>query len=48
MLTVKKEFLETPFDSFRQVMWHLRNEGNTVNEKRIQRRMRLMRLMPIY
>ena len=28
--------------------WHLRNDDNLVNEKRIRRLMRLMGLMPIY
>ena len=28
--------------------WHLRNDGQLVNEKRIRRLMRLMGLMPIY
>ena len=30
------------------MIWHLRNEGHLVNEKRIRRLMRLMGLMPIY
>lgn len=28
--------------------WHLQNEGHAVNQKRIRRLMRVMRLMPIY
>ena len=28
--------------------WHLQNEGHAVNQKRIRRLVRLMRLMPIY
>ena len=48
MLTVDKQFLETPFYGVRQMTWHLQNEGHAVNEMRIRRLMRLMRLMPIY
>ena len=40
--------LETPFFGVRQMTWHLRNDGQLVNEKRIRRLMRLMGLMPIY
>jgi putative transposase len=43
-----KKFLETPFYGVRQMTWHLRNEGYTVNEKRIRRLMLHMGLMPIY
>jgi len=48
MRKVDKQFLETPFYGVRQMTWHLRNEGQLVNEKRIRRLMRLMGLMPIY
>ena len=48
MLLVDKQFLETPFYGVLQMTWHLQNEGHPVNEKRIRRQMRLMRLMPIY
>lgn len=48
MRKIDEQFLETPFFGVRQMTWHLRNEGNLVNEKRIRRLMRLMRLMPIY
>ena len=48
MLKVDKQFLETPFYGVRQMTWHLQNEGHAVNEKRIRRLIRLMRLMPIY
>jgi putative transposase len=47
MLLVDKQFLETPFYGFRQMTWHLQNEGHAVNETRIRRLMRLIRLMPI-
>ena len=40
--------LETPFFGVRQIIWHLRNDGHLLNEKRIRRLMRLMGLMPIY
>jgi len=48
MRKIDKQFLETPFFGVRQMTWHLRNEGQLVNEKRIRRLMRLMGLMPIY
>jgi putative transposase len=48
MLLIDKQFLETPFYGVRQMTWHLQNEGHAVNEKRIRRLMRLMRLTPIY
>jgi len=48
MLLIDKPFLETPFYGVRQMTWHLQNEGHAVNEKRIRRLMRLVRLMPIY
>ena len=48
MLKVDKQFLDTPFYGVRQMTWHLQNEGHAVNEKRIRRLMRLMRLIPIY
>ena len=47
MLLIDKRFLETPFYGVQQVTWHLQNEGHAVNEKRIRRLMRLIRLMPI-
>ncbi len=48
MRRIDEQFLETPFYGVRQMTWHLRNEGHLVNEKRIRRLMRLMRLTPIY
>ena len=48
MRKIDKQFLKTPFFGVRQMSWHLRNEGQLVNEKRIRRLMRLMGLMPIY
>ena len=48
MRQIDEQFLETPFFGVRQMTWHLRNEGNLVNEKRIRRLMRLMGLMSIY
>jgi len=48
MLLIDKRFLDTPFYSVRQMTRHLQNEGHAVNEKRIRRLMRLVRLMPIY
>ncbi len=48
MRLIDKQFLETPFYGVRQMTWHLRNDGQLVNKKRIRRLMRLMRLMPIY
>ena len=47
MHRIDKQFLDTPFYGVRQMTWHLQNEGHAVNETRIRRRMRLMRLMPI-
>lgn len=44
MLLVDKQFLDTPFYGVRQMTWHLQNEGHAVNEKRIRRLMRLMRV----
>jgi len=44
MVKVDKQFLETPFYGVRQMTWHLQNEGHAVNEKRIRRLMRLMRV----
>ena len=44
MLLVDKQFLETPFYGVRQMTWHLQKEGHAVNEKRIRRLMRLMRV----
>lgn len=48
MHLIDRQFLDTPFYGVRQMTWHLRNEGHSVNVKRIRRLMRLMRLMPIY
>ena len=48
MRRIDEQFLETPFYGVRQMTWHLRNEGHLVNEKRVRRLMRLMRLAPIY
>lgn len=48
MRLIDKQFLETPFYGVRQMTWHLRNDDQVVNEKRIRRLMRLMGLMPIY
>lgn len=44
MLLIEKQFLDTPFYGVRQMTWHLQNEGYAVNQKRIRRLMRLMRL----
>jgi putative transposase len=48
MLLIDKQFLETPFYGVQQMAWHLRNQGLSVNVKRVRRLMRLMGLMPIY
>jgi len=48
MLLIDKQFLETPFYGVQQMVWHLRNQGFSVNVKRVRRLMRLMGLMPIY
>jgi putative transposase len=48
MRLIDEQFLETPFYGVRQMTWHLRAEGQSINEKRIRRLMRLMGLMPIY
>ncbi len=48
MRKIDEQFLETPFYGVRQMTWHLRNEGQPVNVKRVRRLMRLMGLMPIY
>ena len=48
MRLIDRQFLETPFYGVRQMTWHLRAEGQLVNEKSIRRLMRLMGLMPIY
>jgi putative transposase len=48
MRAIDQQFVETPFDVVRQMNWHRQNEGHAVNQKRIGRLMRLMRLMPIY
>ncbi len=48
MRLIDEQFLETPFYGVRQMTWHLRAEGHSINQKRIRRLMRLMGLMPIY
>ena len=48
MTEIDRQFLETPFYGVRQMTWHLRAKGWTVNVKRVRRLMRLMGLMPIY
>jgi putative transposase len=48
MTLIDKQFMDTPFYGVRQMTWHLKGEGHTVNKKRIRRLMRLMGLMPIY
>jgi putative transposase len=48
MRLIDKQFLETPFFGVQQMAWHLRNQGFSVNVKRVRRLMRLMGLMPIY
>lgn len=45
---IDQHFLDTSVYGVRQRTWHLRNEGHDVNQKRITRLMRLMRLVPIY
>ena len=45
---IDRQFLETPFYGVRQMTWHLRAKGWTVNVKRVRRLMRLMGLTPIY
>jgi len=44
MPLIDKQFLDTPFYGVRQMTSHLQNEGHAVNEKRIRRLMRLMRV----
>ena len=48
MAEIDRQFLETPLYGVRQMTWHLRANGWTVNVKRVRRLMRLMGLMPIY
>jgi len=48
MRVIDQHFLDTSFYAVRQRTWHLQNEGHGVNQKRITRLMRLMRLVPIY
>ncbi|MCI5109764.1 MAG: DDE-type integrase/transposase/recombinase [Marivita sp.] len=48
MRQIDEQILETLSFGVRQMIWHLRNDGHLVNEKRIRRLMRLMGLMPIY
>ena len=40
MLLIDKRVLLTPFHGIRQMTWHLQNEGQAVNEKRIRLLMR--------
>ena len=40
----ERQFLDTPFYGVRQMTWHPQNEDHAVNEKRIRRLMRLMRV----
>ena len=47
MRLIDRQFLDTPFYGAWQMTWHLQNEGYAVNQKRIRRLMRFMRLMPI-
>ena len=47
MLLIDQRALDTPFQGVRQMTWHVQNEGDAVNHKRIRRLMRLMQLMPI-
>ena len=44
MQRIDQQFLETPFYGVRQMTWHLQNEGHPVNQNRIRRLMRLMRV----
>lgn len=48
MRRIDEQFLETPFFGVRQMTWHLRNDGQLANEKRIRRLMRPIGLTPIY
>ena len=48
MQRIDAQVPETPFVGARQMIWHLRNDGHLVNEKRTRRLMHLMGLMPIY
>ncbi|OJH45046.1 hypothetical protein IE00_09680, partial [Paracoccus sp. SM22M-07] len=48
LMPMDEQFLDTPFFGVGQMAWHLRNDGQLVNEKRIRRLMRLMRPMSIY
>ncbi len=43
MQQIDAQFLETPFFGVRQMTLHLRNDGHLVDEKRIRRRMPLVR-----
>lgn len=44
MLLIDKQFLNTAFYVVRQMTWHLQNEGQSVNEKRIRCLTRVMRV----
>lgn len=48
MRRLDEQVLQTPFHGVRQMTWHLRAEGVTVNPKRVWRLMRRMDLMPIF
>ncbi|WP_347313480.1 IS3 family transposase [Defluviimonas sp. SAOS-178_SWC] len=48
MQLIDRQFLETPFYGAQLKTWHLQKEGHPVNQKRIRRLIRLMRLMPIH
>lgn len=43
MRLIDKQFLDGLFYGVRQMTWHLQNEGHGVNQKRIQRLMRVRR-----
>lgn len=45
---IDRQFMETPLFGMRQMTWHLRSEGHTVNPKRVRRLMPLMGLTLIY
>ena len=44
MLLIDKQLPDTPFYGVRQMTWYLQNDGHGVNQKRIRRLMRLMRV----
>ena len=47
MAEIDRQFLDTPFYGVRQMTWHLRAKGWSINVKRVRRLMRKMGLMPI-